>query len=120
MLDLTRPVQCRNGSRAEILSTDMGGNWPIAYRRMQLGGWLVEICSSDGYRIHTGEAQRYEGCDLVNSPAPKIRVKGFVNVYPCRGGVYLGCLNFSREKADAGAMTDRVSCIEIDIEGDPA
>lgn len=94
---------------------------------MATGGWDVTIYAVNGMYIHghvegdalamtwsrTGEAMCKDptpGFQLIPRPAPKRRVKGWVNV----NEVYQ-----SKEDADEAERRsdyDRIACIEIDVE----
>ena len=54
---------------------------------------------------------------LIPKPAPKRRVKGWVNVHLGEGyEPWLGDVHDSKDEADDYAGSERIACIEIDVE----
>ena len=72
------------------------------------GAWLRSLallCDGD---------RRFEGVyDLLNAPAPKKRIKGWLSIYP-NGNT--GSVRPTRAKCDELAASNRIACIEIDVE----
>lgn len=108
-LDLTKPVQTREGLPAEIVRTDMGGSTPI----------LAVVTPGSGikYPVMTRlDGQQYSAVapsDLVNAPEPKRYV--WLNAHP-HGALYVYSTRRAADNA-AGteATTDRISCQKFEI-----
>lgn len=99
-LDLTRPVQTRDGRKVRILCTDRRGPAPIV--------GIVECASSEATLVwqRDGSTDRCPmASDLVNVPEPEKTV--WVNVYGTHAAVHK-----DREEADRYAGTDRFACLE--------
>lgn len=108
--DPTKPVQTRDGRKARILATDIKHEkYPIsAAVTMGNGNEVVCAFSPDGC-FHYERMHRNE--DLVNIPE-KVKVSGFLNVYPN------GVATFHRSNIEAtnaaGAL--RIACVPLDRE----
>lgn len=107
-LDLTKPVQTRDGRKARILATDINCEWPIAAVIKMKGDSDHEIVKS--YRIH---GRIFDCCesfdDLVNAPE---RVSRWFNIYP------KDAYPRDREEANRIAYRDQIAMIEIVYDGD--
>ncbi len=102
--------QTRDGRKARIICTDRSGERPI----IALALWddteaLITCRSSGAVFVH-----RENPDDLINSPAPKrkVRVERWMNVYAD------GSTNvfFDKTQANMHAHEDRIACIHIDRE----
>ena len=111
----------RKGYPAEILCTDLRRpgfrDYPILARVTVPDGSLSPGASGNQELSHCTEfgiSSLGSDYDLQNAPAPKrkVRVKGWVNVYPESGSFCIG----GKEAADRFAAHDRIACIEIDRE----
>lgn len=70
-LDLSKPVQTRDGRKARIIATDLAGNQPLAVAVTDPSGneWLSCFSLDGAYYVHkTSLAPE----DLVNAPDVKI------------------------------------------------
>lgn len=100
-LDLTKPVQTRDGRRVKIYAMDGAPHSLIHAAKLVDGGW---------------EAFGTDGSDLMNVPAPIDRT-AWVNVYRSGAGPS-DCECFkSKDLADRHASPTRIACIQIQIKG---
>ena len=110
-LDLTKPLQTRDGREVRIYATDGSGDWSIHGAIREDGrGWFTATWMNDGkYATDTHKA----GKDLINLPQ-KGRVKAWLNVYYAHNTTY----HASRADADAEAalIPARIACIEVGVE----
>lgn len=104
----------RDGRKARVICTDSGislegAPFPVA-AIVQGHAHSIPVFTADGRYHVLGESPT----DLQNAPAPKrkVRVKGWVNVYPESQSFCIG----GKEAADRFALHDRIACIEIDRE----
>jgi len=106
--DPTRPVQTRDGRKAEILCTDL-------YPPLSIG---VKITDRNGTK-HAGFRTKDGRCysngqdsflDLVNIPEKRV---GWLNIHEVRGSVYLYYCH-TRKDADAMAGVGRIACIPFE------
>lgn len=105
-LDLSKPVQTRDGRPVEIKFTDGRGTRPIA-------GYIGSSYVLTSWR--PDGASSYDGIssiDLVNVPET---VSTWRNIYP---GGKLGRCCTSRSQADEKAGDCRVAVLRIDLTGD--
>lgn len=100
----------RDGRRARIICTDRKDANPIVA--------LVEDCGRE-LMVAYGVAGNFcenplvkSTSDLLNIPAPKKRIRGWVNVYTNSASV----IYRAKASADKDANFDRLACIEIDVE----
>jgi len=112
--DPTKPVQTRDGRKAEILGTDFKSDYPIA-------AVVTHRCGTQTVNSYTRDGHYYANktpCshDLINVPQ---KHKWWLNAYegsdriPGAGGIFT-----SREAADKSAKRDfgkRIACIEIEF-----
>ena len=109
-LDLTKPLQTRDGREVRIYATDGSGDRSIHGAIREDGrGWFTATWRDDGkYAPRSGA-----GRDLVNAPQ-KGRVKAWLNVYYAHNTTY----HVSRADADAEAalIPARIACIEVGVE----
>ncbi len=105
-LDLTKPVQTRNGEAVEILTIKIRGRQPVAG---YIGnGSVTEYWNLDGSHRPSGGESKY---DLINAPE-KRTVEFWVNVYET------GSIGFDySSKGSADRATDkerpRIACLHI-------
>ena len=103
MLDLTKPVQTRDGRKVRILCTDGPEKFPIA-------GYIDGSAEPDCWR-RTGawghDADRHYQNDLVNVPTPGVV---WVNVYRDGGSTSWN----TRLKADAATSADRIARVRVE------
>lgn len=104
-VDLTKPVQTRDGRKARILATNLNSEKPI----------VGVVKEEDSDRVVTyyknGRCYVFSSCpdDLVNVPE---RVSRWINLYwPCDYPT-------SRQEADREASITRTGIIEVIYEGD--
>ena len=105
-LDLSKPVQTRNGRPVRILCTDAKGPYPIvglmpSGEAEHVGSWMVGGNSSP---------YSWTQDDLINVPEPKRYV--WLNVY--RDGAS-AALYTSRNEADRYEVGERVGCIKVEL-----
>lgn len=109
-LDLTKPVQTRDGRPVRILCTDAQSITSVVGLISEEPG-KERLFAWNAHGRVAGLAQLDAHTDdLVNTPV-KRRVTGWLNVYP-DGAVYFG----HKAKADLFAISSRIACIHIDIE----
>lgn len=117
-LDLTKPIQTKDGLKARVLCTDL--------KTTDGPRWVVAIANTHGEGIyHYQPGGKYvltpHSMDLVNV-AEKIRVQGWLNVYKTpRYGNDSGNmirLHPTRGEADKYASNNRTACVYIDQEAD--
>ena len=108
-LDLTKPVQTRDGRKVRILCTDMDGEYDSIVG-IVMNTNESEQCESwrpDGHYYDTSETNS----DLVNVPETRVV---WVNMYP--GNFHT--LWPAKERADAMQKSDnsREACIRVEYE----
>jgi hypothetical protein len=110
-LDLTKPVQTRDGQPARIICTDRQGFFSV----------VALVGKHDDLRTFTPGGTHYGSTpspfDLINTPE-KVEVKGWVNVYRAAssGCLYLGgAVYATRETAAASALTGAIASISIHL-----
>jgi hypothetical protein len=115
-LDLTKPVQTRDGRKVRIICTDRKYGNPIVALVDDME--VVTRYSSDG-KAGDWAIKGNPDFDLVNTPE-KFEVKGWVNVYRAAssGCLYLGGAVYdTRETAAASALTGAIASIPIHLTG---
>ncbi len=117
MLDLTKPVQARDGTEVRIYATDAGGEYPVHGAIRHSGNVWQQATWTLGGRFNLRSTT--DGFDLVNI-ARKFRYEAWVNVYP--EGIFLTrtvlVLHHSKEEADqAIAAKHRIACVKVIVEG---
>lgn len=104
LLDLTKPVQTRDGRQVRILCTDMIGTFPmVGLIKGHCGDEDVAMWTSDGkYRL-------FDDCehDLMNVPE---KHSVWINFY--KSGMRYGW-HTSKEMADRQAGEDRIACVNV-------
>ena len=78
MLDLTKPVQIRDGMPVRIYATDGAGDFPIHGAFQENGHWFPEKWTVDGYCRITNGGVTESGNDLVNVP---VKHTVWLNIY---------------------------------------
>lgn len=98
-LDITKPVQTRSGLPAEILRTDLRGNYPIVA--------VVPEAERDGVYSYTIEGTRHNNpycptpLDLINAPdAPESVTQWFVVRRSSSGRLSIGLPHSSSADAE--------------------
>jgi hypothetical protein len=115
MIDLTKPVQTRDGDEARIYAQDGGGEWPVHGAVKGECGWESATWTAAGRYYEDGAHQEYER-DLVNIPERR-RLTGWVNVYDYDATGVDNKVHLSRHNADARAdKAARIACVPIDLE----
>jgi len=114
MLDLTKVplneyghVQTREGLPVKLLTKTRAHDWPIVGLVAQADG--LEIVGS--WMADGAPWIPAEGGQLVPVPQ-KVRVNGWLNVYDSR----MPIVHATRKDADKAASSNRVACVQIDIE----
>ena len=116
VLDLTKPVQTRDGEPVRILATDAKGSYPVVglVYESEAGEDEAEFWTAAGHYYAAGMES---GFDLVNVPE---KLVGYLNVYGTRSqyGQTSYRLYGSRAIADAEAddMRGRIACIRVECE----
>lgn len=109
-LDLTKPVQTRQGQPVRVLCSDRAHpEYPvIALVRMQNGTEFLETYTADGKRVPSAADDSLN--NLVNVPQ---KIEGWLNFYA--DGSFSQYLHSIRENADdiAEGAKDRVACVKI-------
>jgi len=109
MIDLTKPVQTRDGRKVRVLCTDMKSETPIVGVVTQPAG-KEEACwwYADGrYSLTPGHS-----ADLINVPDTRVV---WVNMYP-ESSSAAGACHRSQAKADKYAATSRIACVRVEYE----
>ncbi len=108
-LDLTKPVQLRDGRPVRIVCTDADSDHPII-------GYIPGVNVNLSYRWRKdGTASRVivnSGMDLVNAPEPFER-EIWANIY----GTDAFSIWTNKEGADAYCGPNRIACVKITIKG---
>lgn len=101
-LDLTKPLQTRNGEKAELVYDGISGDWPLAVVVHRHSGEIT-------MRTYTREGIFYldknSTCNLMNVPE---KWTIWLNVYE---GQQTG--HPSRRLADRYAGPNRIACVEV-------
>lgn len=108
-LDLTKPVQTRDGHPVEIKFVDDQLRYPVVGVMTRSDGTKVALAwNVDGSYCSTSCES-----DLVQAPEPLI--KGWLNLYDARPiAQQVGnTIHPTKEKADELADTDRTACIKV-------
>lgn len=109
-LDLTKPIQQRNGREAVYLGKETR-HLVFALREAN-GKWIVQGKLENGQGYRTYEHYR----DIINKPE-MIQLSGFVNVYECRKGSAfeheLGSPYLTKEQALIGSHSPPVAIIDL-------
>ena len=106
-LDLTKPMQTRDGQPVEIITTK--GRYP----KFPIVGYIgsfeyLELWALDGSnRVAQGRAE------LVNVPEPQRVVDFWVNVYPNNFDSPRPFAHWTKDAADACVRENRTACIHI-------
>ena len=104
-------VTAADGFPARIVCRDAKGDLPIVA--------LVQYRENDETPrsfAADGRARGEAAFSLVNAPAPKKRLRGWVNIYRDNGGLDTLLSYPTREYADLSALKDRLACVYLDIE----
>lgn len=113
-LDITKPVQTRDGKPARIVCTDMKGTFPVvALVTQKSGNEVVNSYDSNGvYHTFSGKSDN----DLVNIPE---RVERWLNVYPPRV-LHLVETQYEKSLSDANSVAsmDRIGILHFVYEND--
>ena len=113
MLDLTKPMQTRDGRAVVIYCTDVvPGDYPIHGRIV--GEPVPRSWKRDG---HYTRCEAQEG-DLINVPEPEREVTTWLNVYEAEGAPF-ACAYDSRREADRRASSRRIACVRSVIKYRP-
>lgn len=114
MLDLTKPVQTRNGRPVRILATDAKGGQSVAGLVTDRGGYeTAYLWSAHGHHFGNDAdngPRVTDDFDLVNVPEPKKTGTMWLNVYPN----VPSAAHSSRPAADLNATHSRLACIRVD------
>jgi len=106
-LDLTKPVQTRNGLPARILITDFKHKeYTVAAAVTKDGKEQLYTYDKTGRFMHEC---RHE-LDLINIPV-EITKTSWLNVYS--NDLLIDCLHSTREQADMQACDGRIACIPV-------
>lgn len=109
-LDLSKPVQTRDGRKARIICTDRKGHGhfdslTIVALVKYDDAEVVHVYRQDGKSIDEGE----RSFDLINVPAKHVR---WVNFYP---HPHAPCEHATREAADYAALKARIACVKVEF-----
>jgi len=109
-LDLTKPLQTRDGRPAKFLhKLDTPNQYPVTcvvnfgIKMMEFTGHFTELGEHNA-----GSVSKY---DLINVPVKHVR-EYWVNLYRGR----LGAIHTSKPDSDSSASHDRIACKKITIE----
>jgi len=116
-LDVTKPIQRRDGWAARIVCTDRLDSKPS---RRNLVVLVTDPNDKTEY-IHVYNATgKYEGStensrDIINIPV-SIRIAGFINIYPTTDYDSRSTIIFYDEtEANLAASNERIACIPVCI-----
>lgn len=120
MLDLTKPVQTRDGRSVRIFCTDGGGDMPVlgAIGAYPKGHWDLRRWSAKGFIRPPGYGA--DNDDLMNIPET-FEQELWLNVYKKAPGSlreWGTAFHYNREDADRSAGNDRVACVHVVIKGE--
>jgi len=101
-----KQYKTREGLEVRIYATDGVGPSPVHGAVLEPNGWVAEDWTPEGMWDTDPDALRPE--DLIEV----IKVEFWLNVYP-DGNAHQ---YFTRSKADAMAMGERVACVKIECE----
>lgn len=104
-LDLSKPVQTRDGRKVRILCTDGHESWPIV-------GLIEGVTYPDVWRADGSYGAINPHADIVNVPEPERT--GWVNIYECRARG--SKVHDTKTAADCVALDTgwaRIACIEV-------
>ena len=104
MLDLTKPIQTRDGRPVTLITTQGRAPWPLV-------GYISDKTSPDCWHR---DGSYDHSCplgitDIINVPEPKRSGKVWVNIYPNEG--HHG--HNKREEADDHARRGRLACVRV-------
>ena len=104
-LDLTKPVQTRDGVNVELINTRGREPYPIL-------GYIGDSSTIVGWQSNGRRPSSHETTvDIINVPEPKRVVDFWVNVYPDnRGDV---ATHTTKEDATRWADDTRIDCIHV-------
>lgn len=106
MIDLTKPVQTRDGRRVRVLCTDVKGESNSVVGLVDGGNTeTCQIWHGDGSYIPNSESSQ----DLINGPEKRVV---WVNMYPSK----IAQPHTSKINADTRAGHDREACIRVEYE----
>lgn len=112
MIDLTKPVQTRDGQEVRLYNADkLDGGSPYVLHGAILDslGWQGRSWTKDG-SFCVGE----KTCrDLVNIP---VKRSGWINIYRDAGGDYAHRVYISKGDAESGADINVIATIPIEWE----
>lgn len=110
MIDLTKPVQTRDGRKVRVLCTDRKGssNSIVGLIVLEGGKEYVQTWEANGNFVTSGDAP----ADLINVPDKRVV---WVNMYP---GPIMSAEASSRKQADNNATNNdrREACIRVEYE----
>ena len=120
MLDLSKPVQTRDGRKVEILSVIKCHDYPLIVVVDNGEYEQVESYQLDGTYLNSGTRQG--SLDLINIPKPKKKKKviGWVNVYYAMG-VTSQCLHLSKGESDKAIklnMDGYITTVKVKVDSD--
>ena len=121
MLDLSKPVQTRDGRKVEILKTDLiASEYPIIAVVTSFSGkeFMHEYLPDGKLMINVN----LHKADLINIPKPKKKKKviGWVNVYYAMG-VTSQCLHLSKGESDKAIklnMDGYITTVKVKVDSD--
>jgi hypothetical protein len=112
--DPTKPVQTRDGRKAEVLRHDLISDRPIIAVVTEANGRQFVYSYLSSGRLSSWEEGRL---DLINiPPTPEKRV-GWMNVYPLSHDSEV--VHRSKESADRNCSNRRIACVRIEYEFTP-
>jgi len=108
-LDLTKPLQTRNGWPAELVYDGLSGPFPLAVVVYKGNGTAdLHIYTREGKHNFMGDGST----GLMNVPQ---RGECWINIYPvCSGCSPSG--HRTRERADEYARPNRIACVRVEYE----
>lgn len=110
MLDLTKPVQTRDGRAVRILATDVAdSDYPIvAATQYEPEDEIVETFTREGHLLLRPGVDTTSGNDLINVPEKRVL---WLNIYD---GSYPS--HDTYEEAERSACSSRIACVRVEYE----
>ena len=106
MLDLTKPLQTRDGRPVTLITTQGREPWPLV-------GYIGGNTSPWTWRSDGTIGKWETDYDLINVPEPKRNGEVWVNIYVSDGGSILSVSWVSRQDADKNAHPARIACVRV-------
>lgn len=107
-LDLTQPVQTRDGQAVRILYTDAPGDYPVIGYFINNANRPIPLAWTTGGQWYSDATYDHKH-DLVQA---KTKHERWANIYPKN---QCGCMHPDKPTADLAASPDRIACVKIEF-----